>query len=81
VCLRTSTEVKEKIDQGSEVWNSLDWFGGRWEATLHVRKGGFCQSGHAGRKGKILLLVLIKFDILENCRENLIGKNLLINVL
>ena len=31
--------------------------------------------------GKILPLVLIKFDILENCQENLIGKSLLINVL
>ena len=65
--MHTSTEVKKKIDQGSEVRNSLDGFGGRWEATLHVRKGGFCQSGHAGRKGKILPLVFIKFEILENC--------------
>ena len=81
MCLCTSTEVKEKIDQGSEVWYSLDRFGGRWEATLHVRKRGFCQSGHAGRMGEILPLVLIKFEILENCQENLIGKSLLINVL
>ncbi len=59
--------MKEKVDQGSEVWNSLDQFGNRWEATLHVRKEDFCQSGHAGRKGKILPLVSIKFDILKNC--------------
>jgi len=79
--LRTSTEVKQKINQGSEVRNSLDGFGGRWEATLHVRKGGFCQSGHAGMIRKLLPLSLMILNILENCQENLIDKSLLINVL
>jgi hypothetical protein len=55
--------VEEKIDQGSEGRNSVDRFGGGWEASLHVREGDFRQSGHAGWKGKIMpfLVILVIF--------------------
>jgi hypothetical protein len=46
-------------NQGLQVGNALDQVRSRWESRFHVRKEGFCHSGHgdgrASKMGKMLL--------------------------
>ncbi len=71
--LGAAAHVEKKVNQGLEIGNSLDWFGGRRESCLHVHQRGFCQSGHgdsyAGEMGKMLPQQLVWLNSRELSRE------------